>query len=264
MSNKKTNPGGFNFITALLSVIISMTIGVLIYKFVLGDASHFDAEGHPKPGDYLGMMHAGGFIVPILMGIFIIVVTFSIERLITISRSKGKGNAEVFLQNVRTALAEKKYAEALELCDNQKGSLANVVRSGVEKLESVSNDKDLDNEEKIEAIQKELEEATSLELPMLSKNMSIISTCASIATLWGLIGTVLGMIRAFAAMGNAGAPDTTALAVGISEALINTALGIGGSVVGIIMYNYFTTRVDNITHSMDEAGYSIVHTLKVK
>lgn len=264
MSNKKSAPSGFNFLTALLAVVISMAIGILIYVYILGDASHFDAEGHPKPGDYLGMMYSGGFIVPLLMGIFIIVVTFSIERLITINRSKGKGKADAFLQAVRTALSEKNYNEALELCDNQQGSLANVVRSGVEKLQNVESDTSLDNEEKIEAIQKELEEATSLELPMLSKNMSIISTCASIATLWGLIGTVLGMIRAFAAMGNAGAPDTTALAVGISEALINTALGIGGSVVGIIMYNYFTTRVDNITHSMDEAGYSIVHTLKLK
>lgn len=264
MSNKKATSGGFNFMTALITVIISMGIGALIYMYVLGAPSHFDIEGHPKQGDYLGMMHAGGFIVPILMGIFIIVVTFSIERAITISKAKGKGNADVFLRTVRELLAEKKYEDALALCDNQKGSLANVVRSGIEKLQSVSNDTTLNNEDKIEAIQKELEEATSLELPMLSKNLSIISTCASIATLWGLIGTVLGMIRSFAAMSQAGAPDTAALATGISEALINTALGIGGSVVGIIMYNYFTTRVDNITHSMDEAGFSIVHTLKMK
>jgi biopolymer transport protein ExbB len=71
------------------------------------------------------------------------------------------------------------------------------------------------------------------------------------------------MIRSFAAMSAAGSPDTAALATGISEALINTALGISGSVVGIIMYNYFSTRVDTITHSMDEAGFSLLHTLKM-
>ncbi len=148
------------------------------------------------------------------------------------------------------------------MCDKQEGSLANVVRNGIEKLKTVSADTSLNNEEKIIAVQKELDEATSLELPMLSKNLSIISTCATIATLWGLIGTVLGMIRSFAAMSAAGSPDTAALATGISEALINTALGISGSVVGIIMYNYFSTRIDSITHSMDEAGYSILHSLK--
>ena len=264
MSNKKATAGGFNFMTALITIIISMGIGYLIYRFVLGAPSHFDIEGHPKQGDYLGMMHAGGLIVPILMGIFIIIVTFSIERAITIAKAKGKGKADVFLTNVRELLSEKKYDDALALCDAQQGSLANVVYAGIEKLKSVNSDTTLNNEDKIEAIQKELEEATSLELPMLSKNLPIISTCASIATLWGLIGTVLGMIRSFAAMSQAGAPDTAALATGISEALINTALGIGGSVVGIIMYNYFTTRVDNITHSMDEAGFSIVHTLKMK
>jgi biopolymer transport protein ExbB len=116
----------------------------------------------------------------------------------------------------------------------------------------------MDKEAKVAAIQKELEEATSLELPMLSKNLVIISTCASIATLVGLIGTVLGMIRSFAALSTGGAPDTAALATGISEALINTALGITGSAIAIIMYNYFSTKIDALTYSIDEAGFTIV------
>ena len=209
------------------------------------------------------MMYAGGFIVPILMAIFMIIVTFSLERLITIGKAKGKGKADVFLRNIKSLLVSNQYDEAVAACDAQQGSLANVVRSGIEKLQTVQNDASLNSEDKIAAVQKELEEATSLELPMLSKNLSIITTCATIATLWGLIGTVLGMIRSFAAMSAAGSPDTAALATGISEALINTAIGIIGSVVGIIMYNYFSTRVDTITHSMDEAGYSILHTLKL-
>jgi biopolymer transport protein ExbB len=71
------------------------------------------------------------------------------------------------------------------------------------------------------------------------------------------------MIRSFAALSNAGAPDTTALATGISEALINTALGITASVIGIIMYNYFSTKIDAITYSMDEAGFTIVQSVNV-
>ena len=263
MSNQKSTSGGFNLMTALLAIAISVALGILIYMFVLGAPGNFDAEGHPKEGNYLGMMHAGGFIVPILMAIFMIIVTFSIERLITISKAKGSGKADEFLRNIKSLLASNQYEDAIAACDKQKGSLANVVRSGVEKLQVVQTDSTLNTEEKIEAVQKELEEATSLELPMLSKNLSIITTCATIATLWGLIGTVLGMIRSFAAMSAAGSPDTAALATGISEALINTAIGIIGSVVGIIMYNYFSTRVDAITHSMDEAGYSILHTLKL-
>ncbi len=263
MSNTKSTSGGFNFMTALLAIVVCLVIGWLIYSFILGAPANFDAEGHPKEGNMLGMMYSGGFIVPILMAIFMIIVTFSVERLFTIAKAKGTGKADVFLRNIKSLLASNQFEDAIAACDKQQGSLANVVRSGIEKLQTVQNDSSMNSEEKIEAVQKELEEATSLELPMLSKNLSIITTCATIATLWGLIGTVLGMIRSFAAMSAAGSPDTAALATGISEALINTALGISGSVVGIIMYNYFSTRVDTITHSMDEAGYSLLHTLKL-
>src|SRR5690606_30040395 len=113
-------------------------------------------------------------------------------------------------------------------------------------------------EKKVLLIQKDIEETTQLELPMLEKNLGVISTIASIATLVGLFGTVLGMIKAFAALATAGAPDTVALANGISEALINTALGIATSSIAIVFYNFFTTRIDTLTYGIDEANYSII------
>ena len=104
---------------------------------------------------------------------------------------------------------------------------------------------------------KNLEEATALELPVLSQNLVILSTIASISVLIGLIGTVLGMIRAFGALATAGAPDALALATGISEALVNTAFGITGSTLALIFYNYYQTRVDTMTFKIDEAGFSL-------
>ncbi|MNE44738.1 Biopolymer transport protein ExbB [compost metagenome] len=145
----------------------------------------------------------------------------------------------------------------MEECDKQKGSLANVIRAGLEKYESVSKDASLDKEQKSEIIKAEIEEAISLELPMMSKNLVIISTCVSVGTLIGLIGTVLGMIKSFQAMG-AGTPDTTKLSIGISEALINTFFGIFASTVATVMYNFFNTKIDQMTHAMDEAGFAIV------
>jgi biopolymer transport protein ExbB len=68
------------------------------------------------------------------------------------------------------------------------------------------------------------------------------------------------MIRAFAALAQAGAPDALALATGISEALINTAFGISGSTLAIIFYNYFSTKIDGITYKIDEAGFSLTQT----
>jgi biopolymer transport protein ExbB len=151
---------------------------------------------------------------------------------------------------------------AIKECDKQKGSLANVMKAGLSKFSHLQNEPNMDKEQKVVAMQKELEEATSLELPMLSKNLVIISTMASVSTLVGLIGTVLGMIKAFSALAQAGAPDAVALANGISEALINTALGITGSTIAIIMYNYFTTQIDQLTYKIDESGYSLVSTFE--
>ncbi|MCW3083178.1 MAG: Flagellar motor protein MotA [Bacteroidetes bacterium] len=264
MSNKKSTSGGFTFMSAFVAILAAVVLGELIFHLICGNPANFDAENHPINGNFLGTMYKGGFVVPLLIAILITIVTFSIERLITIARAKGKGNVTAFVRNIQTMVANNQFAEAIAACDKQQGSLANVVRAGVEKLQYINNDSSMDKESKVAAIQKEIEEATALELPMLSKNLVIISTCATIATLGGLIGTVLGMIRSFAALANAGAPDTTALATGISEALINTLIGILSSVIGIVMYNYFSTRVDAITYSMDEAGYSIIQSVNSK
>ena len=176
----------------------------------------------------------------------------------TISKANGTGSNADFIRKVQYHLANKNVDAALSECDKQKGSLGNVVREGIIKYQFVQNDNTMDKESKVAAISKALEEATALELPMLSKNLSVISTCASIGTLVGLIGTVVGMIRAFGALAAAGTPDTAALATGISEALVNTLVGILSSALAIMAYSFFSTRVDNITFAMDEAGFSII------
>ena len=243
-----------------LAIVICIGIGVFIYKGVLGAASNFEGgdpdKGHPH--NILGTMYKGGFIVPILMGFFLTVITFAIERFVTIQRAAGSGNTDKFIASIKNLISQQDCEGAMAACDKQKGSLANVVHEGIAKYKFVMNDNTMDKEAKVHAIQKALEEATALELPMLSKNMVVISTMASIGTLAGLIGTVVGMIRAFAALANAGAPDTSALATGISEALVNTLVGILTSAFAIIFYNVFSNRVDQITYAMDEAGFSII------
>ena len=119
----------------------------------------------------------------------------------------------------------------------------------------------LTKEQKILAIQKELEEATALEMPMMQENLPIIGTIVTLGTLTGLFGTVLGMIKSFSAMsaGDGGA-DSSALATGISEALVNTASGIATGAFAVIGYNYYTNKIDRLTFSLDEVGFSIVQT----
>ncbi|MBL0341807.1 MAG: MotA/TolQ/ExbB proton channel family protein [Bacteroidetes bacterium] len=248
--------------TLVMAVIpVSLLVSILIYMFILGSPSNFienNPENNPLPGNYLGIIYKGGILVPVLISLLLITVIFCIERYITVRRSRGTKPVDNFLHEIRSLIAGKKIDEALKLCQAQKGSVANVIYSGLITYQLMEKDTTTDKDHKILTIQKSIEECTSLELPMLSKNLPIISTIASIATLMGLLGTVLGMVKAFAAMATAGAPDAVALANGISEALINTALGIGTSAIAIVFYNYFTTRIDNITYGIDEAGYSIV------
>jgi biopolymer transport protein ExbB len=244
----------------MVAIPVIIAISVLLFIFVLGDGSNFEGgsnENHPLKGNYLGMVYKGGFIVPILMSFLLMVFVFSIERFFTINAANGNGSVETFIRKVKSLLVANKISEAKALCDVQKGSVGNVIKAVLTKYEEVAVDTKLEKDQKIAAIQQELEDATSLELPMLEKNLTIISTMASVATLVALLGTVLGMIKAFAAMSNAGAPDASALATGISEALINTAIGIGTSAIAIIAYNFFTSKIDTLTYSIDEAGMSI-------
>jgi biopolymer transport protein ExbB len=113
-------------------------------------------------------------------------------------------------------------------------------------------------------ISKDIEEATALEMPSLQKNLPILATIASVATLVALLGTVLGMIKAFSALATSGTPDPAALSAGISEALINTAIGIGTSALAIIFYNIFTSKIDGLTYAIDEIGFSIAQTFAGK
>ncbi|MGN6567731.1 MAG: MotA/TolQ/ExbB proton channel family protein [Flavipsychrobacter sp.] len=247
-----------NFVTNLLVVIACIVVGWLVWKFVLGSPSNFnDGETREKAKNGLGTMYQGGFVVPVLMATLLTLLCFVIERGLTIFRAKGKVASGEFVRKVQYHLANKNVDAALAECDKQSGSVGNVMRSGLVKYREMVNNNELDTEQKILSIQKEIEEATALELPMLEKNLVFLSTIASCATLLGLFGTVMGMIRSFAAMAQAGAPDATALAGGISEALINTALGISTSFLAIIFYNFFTTIIDGITFGIDESGFTL-------
>ena len=248
-------------ISAGLILIILFVIAIAIYTFVMGDGSHFEGgtnEGHPLPGDYFGIVYKGGVIVPVLMTCFLTALTFSIERLLTIGKAKGTGDVNAFVRSIQASLDKDDAEGAIATCNKQKGSVGNVTLSAVKKYKQLTTDKSLDKEQKLAALSKEVEEATSLELPMLEKNLTIIATLASVSTLIGLLGTVIGMIKAFSALGNSGgSTDSTALANGISEALVNTALGIGTSAICIIAYNLFTSKIDELTYSIDEIGLSV-------
>jgi biopolymer transport protein ExbB len=258
---------GFQKIFSAAVIPVAFIIAEIVFATVMGDPSHFmgnNPNNAAIPGDFLGIIHKGGFIVPILMTLLLTVITFSIERFFTINQAGGKGSAVTFVATIKNFLASNNINGAIAECDRFQGSVGSVAKSALEKYAMLEKETTMTKEQKILDIQKNIEEATSLELPSLEQNLNVIATIASLATLMGLLGTVLGMIRSFAAMANAGAPDAVQLSTGISEALINTAFGIGSAALAIISYAYYTGKIDKITFAIDEAGYSIAQTFAAK
>ena len=263
---KKSNDSGADLggMTTAIIIVGCIFVGWIIWKFIMGAGGNFKDgvnTGEPLPGNYLAMVYKGGPIVPVLLGCLLMVIVFSVERFMVISKASGKDSIDKFMKKIQGNIATNNIDAAIDDCDKQKGSVANAIKAALLKHNEVKKE-GLDSEAAAESISKEIEEATSLEMPMLEKHMTILSTLVSLGTLAGLLGTVTGMIKAFGALASSGTPDQAALASGISEALINTATGISTSALAIVMYNFFTSKIDTLTYSIDEAGSAIVKTYR--
>ena len=253
---KKSNAPGIK--NASWVILICACVCVLLLLFWFGNDMHFDEDGHPQ--NLWGTIYKGGFIVPVLQTLFLTVIVLSIERYIALNSAAGKGNIAKFVANVKACLAKNDIAGAQNLCKTQKGSVAAVVAAALVRYEEMDKNTVLSKEQKIATLQKEVEEATALEMPALQQNLPIVATMTTLGTLVGLLGTVMGMIKSFQALSQSGAPDSTELSTGISEALINTAFGIATGAFAVISYNFYTNKIDNLTYAIDEIGFSIVQT----
>ena len=202
----------------------------------------------------------GGPLVVLLIFLIIMVITFVLERMFSLKKAQGRGSMVAFLVDVKRQLHGGDIDAAIVACDKQRGSAANVIKAGLQRYKQAKAD-NLPNDKVISETQAAIQEANGLEVPILERNLIALSTIASISTMVGLLGTVIGMIRSFAALGLSGAVDATKLAIGISEALVNTAGGLVAAIIGIVAYNVFTTKVDNFNYMIDEASFEAVQLL---
>jgi len=208
-----------------------------------------------------GFVRDGGPLLGVLIYIFILLVTYIIERFFTMQRSKGKMPMAEFMRSYIQHVAEKNFDAAMNDCEMQGGSAANILKGGLQQAVKGSGDKATVLKSSIET-RRIFEEAVGRETPLLERNLIALTTIASIATMVGLLGTTVGMIRAFQAMAHAGAPDAIQLARGISEALFNTAGGLWNAIVGIIANNFFVNKVDRFTYDINEAVYDTLDYLE--
>jgi len=211
--------------------------------------------------DYL---RAGGPLVVILIMLSIMVITFIFERSFSLRASQGKGSVLGFLKSVKQDVIKNNIDGAIGACDKQGGTAASVLQAGLERYKELKGLKaKLGPKETMDEVQNSINDAMMLETPLLEKNLIILSTIATISVLTGLLGTVIGMIRAFKALAHSGAPDAIALSQGISEALVNTAGGLIAAIMAIVAYNFFFTKIDNFTYMIDEASFSMIKTLSL-
>ncbi len=234
---------------SLFSVIllaVAFLIAIVVFNFLL-----------PK------FIKDGGPLVVMFITITLRLITYIVERILTLKKARGHAPIPNFYRTFIMAVKDNKLEEAVQICDKQRGSAAAVLKSGLEAyLRGLKMQ--LTGEKRIAETQRSIEEARLLEIPFLERNLFALSTIASIATMIGLLGTVIGMIRSFAAMAHQGAPDAVQLALGISEALINTAGGLFAAILGIVAYNIFVNMVDSFNYSVDEGAFMFMEIIKEK
>src|SRR5574344_3001674 len=259
---KKSGFGGIK--NAFWILVICCIVAYSFYYLVLGNPDNFvggDRSGHPS--NLMGTVYKGGFVVGIILTLLLSVICLGVERFFALRSAFGTMSLGKFTTQVKELIKTGKFDEAIALCNKMKGSVANVVLASINAYKDAEGNTTLKKAQKIAKIQQAHEEATQLEMPTLQMNLPIVATIVTLGTLTGLLGTVTGMSRSFAALAAGGGADSMALSAGISEALVNTASGILTSWFAVVIYNFFTNKIDKLTYALDEVGYTIAATYDV-
>ncbi|MDR0364268.1 MAG: MotA/TolQ/ExbB proton channel family protein [Bacteroidales bacterium] len=181
----------------------------------------------------------GGWIMPILLILSIIAIYIFVERWLVINKA-GKED-KYFMDEIKSFIHQGRISEALTLCRMKDSPTARMIEKGISRLGKPLND-----------INAAIENVGNLEVSRLEKNLTGLATIAGAAPMLGFLGTVMGMVRAFYDMANAGNNiDIQLLSSGIYQAMITT---VGGLIVGIIAYigyNVLVARVDRVIFKLE-------------
>ena len=195
------------------------------------------------------LMSKGGVIMWPILICSIIALAIAIERFYALRRM-AIGLRE-FMDVIRTALRQNRVQDALQMCDETDTPVARIVRAGI-----------LKNQQDKEDIRAAVEDAGRLEVPRLERYLAGLATCASVAPLLGLLGTVQGMIKCFAVIQFKQAQvNPSDLAEGIGNALITTFAGLLVAIPALVAYNYFVARVDSLVLQMEINSSELVDVL---
>jgi biopolymer transport protein ExbB len=197
----------------------------------------------------IDLIFQGGVLMFPIMLVSVIALAITFERFVTLRRAAV--DVREFMDTMRTVLRQGRIQEALDACEENRGPVARILKAGLLKHDRPKED-----------IRQAIEDAGHLEVPRLERYMSGLATCASVAPLLGLLGTVQGMIKAFAKIQDLqGQVNPSDLAEGIGNALITTAAGLAIAIPALVVYNYFVSRVDNLVLEMEVSSSELVDLL---
>jgi len=195
------------------------------------------------------LISRGGVIMWPIFACSILALAVAIERFYSLRRMTA--DTRVFMDRIRNALRQNRVQDAVQTCDETKTPIARIVKAGLLKYDRSKAE-----------IREAVEEAGHLEVPRLERYLPVLATCASVAPLLGLLGTVQGMIKCFAVIETMqGQVNPSNLAEGIGNALITTFSGLTVAIPTLVAYNYFVARVDNLVVLMELRASEVVDLL---
>jgi biopolymer transport protein ExbB/biopolymer transport protein TolQ len=180
----------------------------------------------------------------------------AIDRLLAFNAARKQSRA--FAPAVAGALREGKLDEAIKIADRyNKSHLAKVVVAGLQEFQAHRSSSEISGEE-IEASKRALERAEAIVHAELKRGVSTMATIGSTAPFVGLFGTVVGIINAFKGISQEKSTGLGAVAGGISEALVTTAVGLFVAIPAVWMYNYFSGRIEAFDVEMGNSSSELV------
>ena len=189
----------------------------------------------------------GGFMWPILISL-IFGLGFAFERAYSLIMSSI--DSDKFFTDVSEALGGSNLDGALEICNETKGPVAEIFHAGLSK-----------SHRGLEEVEKSIQNAASLEMAFLEKNMIWLNTVVTVAPMIGFTGTVVGMIAAFDAIKAANDISPAVVAGGISQALLTTAFGLITAMIIQFFQNFFVSRIDKLILDMEENSMKLIDQL---
>ena len=189
----------------------------------------------------------GAFMWPILISL-VFGLGFALERAYSLVMSSI--NSQKFYTDIAETLETNGVDAALELCNETRGPVAEIFHAGLSRVHRGVDD-----------VEKAVQNAGSLEMSFLEKNMIWLNTVITVAPMIGFTGTVVGMIAAFDAIKAANDISPAVVAGGISQALLTTAFGLITAMIIQFFQNFFVSRIDKLILDMEENSIKLVDQL---